>query len=74
MVLDRDGHLLMIRYVIQSNGDGDDEDFVLLTAAWILHAVISCLVLFAWLYCLADWEARFRWLCSRTSLKNVPAP
>ena len=29
--------------------------------------------LFAWLRCWADWEARFRWLCSRTSLKNVRA-
>ena len=39
--LDRDGHLLNIRYVIQSNGDGDDEDFILLTAAWISSAVMS---------------------------------
>ena len=39
--LDRDGHLLKIRYVIRLNGDGDEEDFILLTAAWISTAVIS---------------------------------
>ena len=39
--LDRDGHLLKIRYVIRSNGDGDDEGFILLTAAWISPAVTS---------------------------------
>ena len=38
--LDRDGHLLKIRYMIRSNGDGD-EDFILLTAAWISPAVMS---------------------------------
>jgi len=39
--LDRDGHLLNMRYVIRSNGDGDEEDFILLTAAWISPAVMS---------------------------------
>ena len=39
--LNKDGHLLKIRYVIRSNDDSDEEDFILLTAACISTAVIS---------------------------------
>ena len=32
--------------MIQSNGDGDEKDFILLTAAWVSPAVISSKFLF----------------------------
>ena len=35
------GHLLKIRQVIRSKGDGDEEDFILLIAAWISPTVNS---------------------------------